>query len=350
MFILANDRIFYATQGLGLAPNGQTEVGDTSRASGFIEAHGVQSVAIDTTFNLEQVFELGQIDLYENIEGLPDIELTAQKVLDGSPLLYHLATQGATTSSLNARSKRRAFVALNIYSDVFDSASGTPETQVEMSGMFVSSLTYTLNVDGNSTEDLTLVGNNKLWRTASFTFLPNFDNTDEPLAITSSGGVQRREDVLMAEDATGSRWPTDIPGITSSGTNVLAGDAFGAHLQTVTISVDLGLEDLNELGQRNPYARPATFPVEITTAIDVTSSDGDRVDALADPVGGFNLTDQEIIVKMREGTVVDLGTKNKLASVSYGGGDAGGGNVVTTFNFSNFNILTATHPRDPAGL
>ncbi len=350
MFILANDRIFYATQGLGLAPNGQTEVGDASRASGFIEAHGVQSVAIDTTFNLEQVFELGQIDLYENIEGLPDIELTAQKVLDGSPLLYHLATQGATSSSLNARSKQRAFVALNIYSDVFDSASGTPETQVEMSGMFVSSLSYTLNVDGNSTEDLTIVGNNKLWRTASFTFLPNFDNTDEPLAITSSGGVQRREDVLMAEDATGSRWPTDIPGITASGTNVKTGDAFAAHLQTVTISVDLALEDLNELGQRNPYARPATFPVEITTAIDITSSDGDQVDALADPVGGSNLTNQEIIVKMREGTVIDLGTKNKLASVSYGGGDAGGGNVVTSFNYSQFNIMTVTHPQDPASL
>jgi hypothetical protein len=347
---MANDRIFYATQGLGFAPNGQTEVGDATRASGFIEAHGVQSVAIDTTFNLEQVFELGQIDIYENIEGLPDIELTAQKVLDGYPLLYHLATQGATSSSLNARSKQRAFVALNIYSDVFDSASGTPETQVEMSGMFVSSLTYTLNVDGNSTEDVTLVGNNKKWRTSSFTFLPNFTNTDAPLAITGSGGVQRREDVLMSEDAFGSRWPTDIPGITASGTNVLAGDAFGAHLQTVTISVDLGLEELNELGQRNPYARPATFPVEITTAIDVTSSDGDRVDALADPPGGTNLTDQEIIIKMREGLVVNLGTKNKLASVSYGGGDAGGGNVTQTFNYSNFNILTATHPQDPASL
>lgn len=350
MFTLANDRIFYATQGLGLAPNGQTEVGDASRASGFIEAHGVQSVAIDTTFNLEQVFEEGQIDIYENIEGLPDIEITVQKVLDGYPILYHLATQGATSSSLNARSKQRSFVALNIYSDVFDSASGTPETQVEMSGMFVSSLTYTLNVDGNSTEDVTLVGNNKLWRTSSFTFLPNFDNADEPLSITSSGGVQRREDVLMSEDAFGSRWPTDIPGITSSGTNVITGDAFGAHLQTVTISVDLALEDLTELGQRNPYAKPATFPVEITTAIDITSSDGDQVDALADPVGGSNLTNQTIIIKMREGLVVDLGTKNKLASVSYGGGDAGGGNVTQTFNYSNFNIMTATHPQDPAGL
>jgi len=53
---------------------------------------------------------------------------------------------------------------------------------------------------------------------------------------------------------------------------------------------------------------------------------------------------------MREGTDLDLGTKNKLASVTYGGGDAGGGNVVVTYNYSNFNVLVIKHPEDPAGL
>jgi hypothetical protein len=44
---------------------------------------------------------------------------------------------------------------------------------------------------------------------------------------------------------------------------------------------------------------------------------------------------------------IDLGTKNKLQSVSYGGGDTGGGNVTNTFNYSNFNDFSVTHSGDP---
>ena len=85
---MANNRIFYACQAVALKPmaglNAQYKV-----------AHGVQSVGITTNFNLEQAFELGQIQIYENIEGLPDVEVTMEKLLDGYPLLYHLASQKA---------------------------------------------------------------------------------------------------------------------------------------------------------------------------------------------------------------------------------------------------------------
>jgi len=76
--VAINNRIFFAIQALGFAPDGV--VSSSGDPSGFVTAHGVQSVGITTTFNLEQVFELGQLELYENIEGIPDIELTAQKV------------------------------------------------------------------------------------------------------------------------------------------------------------------------------------------------------------------------------------------------------------------------------
>ena len=52
------NRIFYAGQQLGFA-----QIGSNT----FTAAHGVQSVGLNTTFNLEEVFELGQISLYENI-------------------------------------------------------------------------------------------------------------------------------------------------------------------------------------------------------------------------------------------------------------------------------------------
>jgi len=241
-------------------------------------------------------------------------------------------------------------VALNIYPDTFEAASGTPLTSCGMSGMYVSALAYTLNVEGNSTEDVTLVGNDKVWSTGSFAFLPNFDGTDEPLALAASGGVQRREDVLMGSGASGSLWPTEIPGIDASGWNLESGDSYAAHIQTVTISTDLGREELFELGRRGPYHRFVSFPVEVTCAIETTTSEGDMIDAEADPAGGTNLTNQQIKIFVREGAVFDLGSKNKLASITYGGGDAGGGVATVSYQYSQFNRLTVNHPQDPAGL
>ena len=41
----------------------------------------------------------------------------------------------------------------------------------------------------------------------------------------------------------------------------------------------------------------------------------------------------------RNGLGLDLGSKNRLSSVSYGGGDAGGGNATSTYSYTNFNDL-----------
>ena len=89
-----NYRIFYAIQQIAFAKEGWEAAGN------FKEAHGVQSVGITTTFNLEQAFELGQLAIYENIEGIPDIEVTIEKVLDGYAPIYCLATRGASNTTL----------------------------------------------------------------------------------------------------------------------------------------------------------------------------------------------------------------------------------------------------------
>ena len=82
--------------------------------------HGLQSVGITTNFNLEQAFELGQIEIYENIEGTPDVEVTLEKVLDGDPLIYHLATTGVdgtpAGSGLAGRSKARSDLTFRYFS------------------------------------------------------------------------------------------------------------------------------------------------------------------------------------------------------------------------------------------
>lgn len=363
--------MYYAIEQAGFAKDGTTV---------YIVGHGLQSIGITTTFNLEQVFELGQIAIYQNVENIPDIEVTMEKVLDGYPLLYHLATNGALSGSLTGRSNVKTTVAMSIFSDSQDAASGTPIAEVHMSGMFISAINYNFPVDGNCSESITLVGQSKIWRDVAggdvSIFSGVFNNGDQPLAITGSGGVQRRQDVLFmpatgpgsppapALDVNGqtNQWvtvlPTDIVGITSSGTNPVAPDGtFTVPVQSVAISTDLGRDSIFELGRKSFYHRFVTFPVEVRTDIEVLATKFDGISG--DETGGHNgaplgsnLKSQTIRVRTRDGTMVDTGKQNKLQSVAWQGGDAGGGggNVTNRFSYVSYNELYVTHPQDPSGL
>lgn len=339
---MANKRVYFAIQELKIAPLGTAPNAYTSNHA----VHGLQSVGVNTRFNLEQVFEIGQLSIYENIEELPDIEVTTEKVLDGYPIVYHLATPGATSATLAGRGNIKCQVLLSIFDDTKDSASGTPIKEAEMSGMFVSSLNYNFPVQGNCTESITLVGNNKQWRNGSGTgAFPS--NDDAPIG---SGGVQRRQDVLFGSGQ--SVLPLSVAGITNiggSGFNVQTSGDFGAHIQSIRIQANLGRENLNELGRRGPYHRFVNFPLEVKTDIECYTTSGDLVNALED---GDNLTDEKIKILLKEGLIVDTGNRNKLDSVSYTGGNAGtqGGNVTVTYSYTTFNNLTVKHPQDPAGL
>ena len=343
MAINQNRRIYWAIQAAGFAPDGSTT---------FTPIHGVQSVGSTTTFNLTQVYELGQVSLYDNYEGTPDVEVTIEKVIDGYPLIYHLATPTAAGTSIAARSNDKATFGLSIFGDTNNSASGTPNAQMTCSGMFVSSLSYTFPVDGECRESVTLVGSNKVWSSGSFTFTGSiFNNTD-----TAASGVSLRQHFVWGSGTGASKIPGGtgggIPNIGSDGYNLLKADGskYNASVQNVTVSTDLNRESLLELGRKNPFFRYANLPVEVTCEIEVLSSDGDWVDATeAGAAGnGNNLSDKTIQINLQNGLKLDLGTKNKLTNTTYGGGDAGGGNATVTYSYSNFNDLTVTDPNDPA--
>lgn len=322
---MSNNRVFWACHAV--------KVGDEA-------VHGVQDVSINTSFNLEPVFELGQLEIYENIEGLPEVELTLSKVLDGYPLAYHLATQDSADDTLLSRTNEQFNVSLLVYPDTDTEAEGAAISDVFMSGMFVSSLTYTFPVEGNCTESVTFVGNDKVWSTGA-TITSEF-GSDSPAA---TDGVQRRENVIMgsASGNASSTWPNLIEGI-SGGKNPEVGNSYAARIQDVTITVNLGRTDLLELGRRKPYFKYANFPVTVETTINVTAggdTPGDGVDADSET---DNLTNETIIVVLSDGSIFDCGTKNKLQSVSYSGGGTDGGVVTIAYTFSNNNDLTVTSP------
>jgi hypothetical protein len=363
-----NNRIYYAIQQIAMGPAGSE-----------VEIHGAQSIGITSNFNLEEIFELGQLALYENSETVPDVEVTAQKVLDGYPLIYQLATETgcsedsgaiATGPDLAGRQVGKTDVYLTIWPDDklscgYSGAAALDNACAELccSGMYVSSVSYTFPVEGTFTEDVTLVGNNKRWRTPTvggkFT-----TNEDSPAAPT---GVGRRQDLNMGS----SIFPDDIPGITAQ---VFSGDSYvsggknerivgggegdsslaqghNAHFSNITVSSDFGgRESIFELGSLKPYYRYINFPVEVTCELEVTATVGDCV-VVDDNLGGEDeycptdstLKNQKIRIVSCEGTTLDLGAKNKLQSVNYTGGDTGGGNVTITYSYSNFNDLVVAH-------
>lgn len=334
---MSNARQYYAIHALAFAPHG---VNYDVKPTGYVAMHGGQSVGTTVSFNLNPINEIGQVEIYENVEGIPNVELTAQKVLDGYPLIQHLASQTpAGTSSLNGRyNDARCNVIAAYYSQSENAASGTPLTIAFMSGMYVSSINFNIPVEGSATESVTLVGNNKTYDNTSlptglFTPASRFNNADAP---QNTGLIQQREDVDMLV----SRWPQSIPGISSSGTNNYVNGQYLAHIQNVTVSVDLGRTELFELGRRGPYYRYAEFPTRVTCTIEITTNEyGDDVPASEEST---NLTNEEIKIAFVNGTVINLGTANKLESVSTTGGDATGGNMTTTYSYFNYNSLTVT--------
>jgi len=274
---------------------------------------------------------------------------------------------------LVARSKARSDVRLGIFSDAYNNVKlaaagggfGSAEAQVYCSGMYLSSISYTLPVDGSATESVTLVGNNKSWIKGSNNMITasvtDFDGSDEPSAhgvpLSPSGGVQQREDVLIGS----SILPAAIQGVVGSGYgNGIVGTnptTNRVHLQNVSISTDFSREDILELGRKTPYARPATFPIEVSCEIEAITTSGDFVNAyeFGNPAlftsiaSGNNTQEEDIFIFTRAGFSFDCGDKNRLASVSYGGGDATGGNATCTYSYTNFNDLDVQSEVGTAG-
>jgi len=348
---MSNRRIFYACQAVGMG-------GDGTPVASFTEVRGLQSVGINTTFNLEQVFEIGMISIYENIENIPNVEVTLEKVLDGFPLIYHLATSdNSTTSTLVGRSNAKAGLALSIVNDTFEAASGTPNTTCFISGCFVSQVSYKVAVDGNATESVTLVANNKTWSTGT-TWTAHFRPADgggwdaDPYvdgadAAQVASGIARRQHV----DMISSTFPKCIDGINGSGKNTLDDvlKCYKTSFQSFSTSANLGREQILELGRKAPYFRYVKFPVAVTCELAVITKNGDQIGATEAGVlgNGKNLNDETIKLVLTEGTVIDLGGKNKLQSANYQGGGTDGGNATVTYSFQTFNDFNVQHSQDP---
>ncbi len=332
-------RVFYACQAVAIADHGASSLSNNE------VVHGMQSVGMSSTFSLEQVFELGQIEIYENIENVADLEVTMEKVIDGYKLLYDHVTQGACKTDLVAASKTRSDIYVAVFDDGLSQATGIPRNVCYNSGTYISSVSYNYSVDGSATESVTCVGNDRFWNATTAGVIAAapadvwnsdivgggsapIDGDDAP-----KSGVVRRVNVdIEAMDAAGGL-PSEVKSQVGDDPVGLGGSF---HVQSISVSTDFGQESIQELGRFGPYTRYASFPIEVTCDFEVMATNGDLVSVSGNST---NLVNRTIKVIDTAGTVIDLGTKNKLSSVSYSGGDTGGGNATITYSYSNFNEL-----------
>lgn len=331
---MSTNRIYYACQSVELYPAididtslSATSNGATIYAGTPQTVQGLQSVGMNTSFNLEPVYQLGQLSLYDNYEEIPEVEISLNKVLDGKMTLYGLAMG---TGSLTRLSNRAGGVRLTLYPDSGVNASGTPVGQVRCAPAYLSSVTYTFPSEGNFTEEVQLVSNEKEWISS-----PSSGSTAP--TVTDAGnnpGIMRRQQLNLGASAL----PFGVSG----------GIPSGYKIQNINVSVNLGRESIFNLGERSPSFRYINFPVEVTCEFEVVARGGDLVGVTEGAGGSCNnpkaLTNKTIVLTTCDGMVLNLGSKNKLTSVNYQGGDTGGGNATITYSYQTFNDFIYSAP------
>jgi hypothetical protein len=329
-----NKRIFYATQGVKLTPVDSTG----GEGTAFIPG-GIQSVGINTNYNIERVFQLGQLELYDTIENNPEVQVTLNKVFDGTKPLF-LMTMGGhdganppvapNSGSIVQFQNNRVNLDLYVHQDTNQGTTGDALSVVSCTGLYASSFTYTFPTDGNITEECTLIGNTKTWAT-------NPADSDVFSSAVNAKGLARRW--KFAYDSC----------IFPTGSGAIPYDpANPTPFSNITINFDLGREAVYTLGQYVPYLRYVNFPLEITTEITSIAQDGDFLNIDEDTYSCESATAATVDKPIRlvvcgtgseDKLTIDLGDKNKLQSVNYTGGDTGGGNVQISYSFTTNNTF-----------
>lgn len=309
---MPNKRIFYASHAVEV--NGVTVA-------------GAQSVGVNTNFNLEQVFQLGRIAVYDNLSVDPEVEVTINKALDGHKLIWTLSRANAALP-LVGNANDTSDIQLGVGADT-NTVLAANTSHIMMTGCFVNSLNYTFPVEGNFTEEVTFVGSHK---SAGGGVTAPAGTTPLPVIV---GHVLRRQNVMVGPTST------------------LPAAVTGKKLSNISISTSFNREKMFALGQFSPFHRFVNFPIEVTVTFDVIADEvATNADVLFDVINtecvGRDYTKEPISIHLCDSAgdpdmyIFDLGSGCSLQSVNYSGGDTGGGNVTETYTYITYNDLTIT--------
>lgn len=363
------DRIYFATQQVTIADEG---------TSNFVAVKGQQTFNFTCDVPLERIFQLGKLSPRVLLEDLPDISISMSKHLDSTPLIYHLATLAATTPTLAGRSEAQCKIGVSIFDATQESATGTPQVAMQFTGAYYSNISYQFGVDGIFTESVDFVNNDiivsdddRILNTDEQTRASNIDVAGQFTGDDSDAFINKREHLIFdytagtldvngaVADADCTILPMEIDGISDSGTNEVGADGPRlSDIQSISVSAAITRNKKQALGSFEPVCQLIQWPVTVTTEIQVMPRTSGIASATA--IGIFNtgtdscgvgnsrnLMNQTIRIATCEGTRIYTGTKNKLRSQNYSGGDAGGSDVTLSYTYETDNDFVVMHENDP---
>lgn len=335
---MANDRIIYAVQAVGIGRSPTPTGTIVSEGSGFRWMKGVQEVGYSTDLGQEPITQLGQLEPYQIVQDVPEVEFTVTKVIDGRHSLYLQSVGHEGTGNILSASSRRTDLYLVIYPDTSTAVSGgTPEALVYGSGLFVGSVNYTFPVEGSATESITYQGNDKFVYGPSQFGAMSLNTGFATIAQTPHSpnvNVARRQHF----QAQASTLPTSL-------TRAIRG-GYG-NIQNINVSLDFSRENLFELGALRPYFKKPQYPTPVSCDFEIIAISGDLLSVSGDAT---TVSDESIkLISDVNGAnggagqfQIDLGTKNRLMNVAYNGGGSDGGHVTVTMSYQNFNKMLVT--------
>ena len=276
------NRVFYACHGVSI--NGGP-------------VQGAQSVAMNTTFNLEPVFQLGQLTPIDVLSIQPSVEATVTRAIIGSSIISGNFEEWVCDATHT--------VVIGIGDDCSPllTSGGSGMT---LSGAGISGATWTFTAEGIFTEEISFTGDSKT--VGGAVAIPELHNAN-PEFRPHFGGVS------------------------------VGGSGFsGGNLNSVTVTANIGREQLYALGQYKAVTNHASLPAEITYEIETIATGGDGVGVSIEELGcGGQVNTVPISVSS---CGVTLSSKHAaFAGVSYGGGDTGGGNATITYTYTAYNDL-----------
>tara|TARA_B100000902_G_C27282001_1_gene902292 strand:- start:142 stop:1311 length:1170 start_codon:yes stop_codon:yes gene_type:complete len=382
-------RTYYASQAVGIHPRGHlSETANFTNGSTISTVNGVaykqrildgvQSVGFSSNVEFEQIFELGHLQIFENIEGSPSCEATLERALPvQSPSLLEIFgasgnDYGVNMSNLGNDVGLSIRLGVNADGGVMTNIASTSANRygIQIDG-FTSSYSISAQTDGAVTESLGIAGVNLFVIPSGAT-----TNLKLPQPSTSNpSGVFRRQDTSVVKRAIKADNTVDA----------LATNNVYDRVQSASISVDIGREDLLEMGRKGPYIRYASFPVEVTAeveyAVDTTKEAGDHVMQVNGLMTRIT-ADTECDITAGKGSLLEIrGTRRlgstcqsagtnahkklntglgvapsfavgisgaKLQSQNWSGGDTGGGVVTISESYTSFNNIRGTTNSDGA--
>jgi hypothetical protein len=326
---MASNRVYYAVQRATLCPAAGSTNNTAFTTAGFV-SNLIQSVGITTSLEYEQLFELGRLQIFENVEGLPSIEVTLERAIGvysgaNSTTLDAFTEDGtlwnicANSSPGGAKEKNQFTNAagrqFNVNMTTADDNSSNVVGSVSATGMYLSNYSLNFAVEGPATESVTLVGNSCEW---------------------GSGLIRKPSKAGYLNDVQGS---TDGHDGSASGIiqrkHVTGGSVGTGGLQSLSFTVSFDREDLLTLGSKYPYFKATSFPVETSLELEYIAGKNSS---------GFNFTESDCNVGANiEDADIEAGNRTfhfgdmNWTGTSKSGGDAGGGNQTITQSYVGYN-------------